>query len=132
MAEGDFESYYRDTSSEYSFASTAVAPPPPPKGEKEKLDEFADPVLPVEHLNPIMISRQVRSPDSPRSRSPVAPDDYPDTRSLRIDTFGLEADPTDESLATTRIPPVRAQTPTHREGEQMELPQTPHTFFEDL
>ena len=139
LPDGDFDSYYNDAASERSWY--------PPAAEvksgttTEAHDPFSDP---EQHPTNVGLIRRVHSPDSERSSSrasrrdtssrtlsPVAGDDA-ELREVSL-TLGtplwsfVVGDAEADELAEQVSP-----APTHREGERMELPQTPpsaHRYY---
>lgn len=135
--DGDFDSYYDDAASERSWNPLTAE-----KKNGAALGElgspFADPVLPP--IDEAMI-RSTRTPDSERSlsrASPRAPSpisgDYAGMRAVSA-SLGTQQWPYQVNGAEVDLDDRSAQIsplPTHREGERMELPQSPlsiHRYY---
>jgi hypothetical protein len=131
LPDGEFDSYYSDAASVRSWY-----PPTPPKGIKsttitEARDPFSDPEQHPNEDSEAATIRRVRSPDSSRSssrasrRSLSVVGDHPELREVSLSPgtslWSLEVGELEGDELADEISP----TPTHRDGERMELPHTP-------
>ena len=133
LPDGELDSYYNDPASKRSWHPPAAEVKSDAMTEAHG-DPFSDP---AQHPNDVALIRRVHSPDSERSSSRasrrdtssrtlslVAGDDA-ELREVSL-TLGIPRWPFDVGEAEAEeLAEQVSPAPTHREGERMELPQTP-------